>query len=161
MNEPTPDPPPLAETHIILGEWMAANNSMLSSMQYDSLKIIIDGLIADRAAGRALEAVPDGVAFRNALADYIADNASMRRYELSDLVELIRSVDVTQIMGAPATSPAASQVPAEMVRVMRALERVVDCDWAYMGKDADTGNPDSLYSRVREGRAILKELQCR
>lgn len=35
------------------------------------------------------------------------------------------------------------------------LERVVECDWAYMGRDADTGNPDSLYSRVRAGRAAL------
>lgn len=66
---------------------------------------------------------------------------------------------------SPIASPAtdASEVPAEtqVQRLTKALERVVECDWAYMGKDADTGNPDSLYSRVRDGRAILKELQCR
>lgn len=44
---------------------------------------------------------------------------------------------------------------AEVERLRAALADVVDADWAYLGKDADTGNPASLYSRVRRGRAAL------
>lgn len=41
-------------------------------------------------------------------------------------------------------------------RLRAALADVVDTDWAFLGTDADTGNPSSLYSRVRRGRQALK-----
>lgn len=44
---------------------------------------------------------------------------------------------------------------AEIARLRTALADVVDVDWAYLGRDADTENPDSLYSRVRRGRLAL------
>ena len=44
---------------------------------------------------------------------------------------------------------------SEVQRLRRLLARVVDTDWAYLGRDADTGNPDSLYNRVRDGRKVL------
>ncbi len=43
----------------------------------------------------------------------------------------------------------------ERTELLQALRDVVDCDWAYMGQDADTGNPKSLYCRVQRGRAAL------
>lgn len=52
----------------------------------------------------------------------------------------------------PTHQPEAS---AEVERLRAALADVVDTDWAYLGRDADTGNPDSLYNRIRRGRAAL------
>ena len=46
-------------------------------------------------------------------------------------------------------------IGGEVERLRNALARVVDTDWAYLGHDADTANPDSLYNRVRDGRKAL------
>lgn len=46
---------------------------------------------------------------------------------------------------------------AEVDRLKRALADVVDRDWTYLGQDADTGNPASLYSVVRRGRQALAD----
>lgn len=49
-----------------------------------------------------------------------------------------------------------ARMDQERAELLQALREVVDCDWAYMGQDADTGNPQSLYCRVRRGRAVLE-----
>lgn len=47
------------------------------------------------------------------------------------------------------------EAASEIERLRTALADVVDTDWTFIGKDSDTGNPDSLYSRVRRGRLAL------
>ena len=49
----------------------------------------------------------------------------------------------------------ATALAAENERLRSALADVVDTDLVYLGRDADTANPDSLYSRVRRGRLAL------
>lgn len=49
----------------------------------------------------------------------------------------------------------ATTLAAENERLLTALADVVDTDWAFLGRDADTANPESLYSRVRRGRLAL------
>lgn len=62
-------------------------------------------------------------------------------------------------IAAHVAKPAEVSAGVQIHKLKTALARVVECDWAYLGKDADTGNPDSLYSRVREGRSVLKDVQ--
>lgn len=44
--------------------------------------------------------------------------------------------------------------------LLEALRDLVDTDWAFMGADADPGNPQSLYSRVRRGRITLAKVNA-
>lgn len=45
-------------------------------------------------------------------------------------------------------------------KLVAALRDLCERDWAYIGGDADTGNPDSLYSRVKRARAALAEAEA-
>lgn len=51
----------------------------------------------------------------------------------------------------PADHPALARIAA----LEQALRDLVDRDFAYMGADAETGNPQSLYQAIRRARALV------
>lgn len=87
---------------------------------------------------------------RKALAEY--DAASNGREEALATGALMTACNPDAIRSLLTAN---DEAEAAVKRLREALADVVDTDWAYLGKDADTGNPDSLYSRVRRGRIAL------
>ena len=67
---------------------------------------------------------------KNGIADHLSDNAPMRRYDLAEIDELIRSVEIRADMLAT-TPPVVQPVQPTPLDVLTALRRVVAADDAH------------------------------
>lgn len=83
----------------------------------------------------------------------LADWDEVTENDCQDWPEAYAVIDAARDIRALLDAHASALRDAEKLR--KALARVVDTDWAFLGRDADTGNPDSLYNRVRDGRKAL------
>lgn len=66
-----------------------------------------------------------------------------------------RGMMIASIPGPKEHAEPIARLIAEAPELLKALEDICAHEFTYVGTDADTGNPSSLYNAVNRGRALL------